>query len=147
MNQYKRVYRYRSMGGDTTGNRFHAALQNKFNGIRMEFYYWTSKLAEYSTKHGVSITINKEDIEKANVIEPLLKGVSKFDVQVEWATENAPIFFDLLRIHAQNMEEAEALGIQYDTDIPIHVSSSSDGPIVISHNNCLMEETASDGIQ
>ena len=45
-----------------------------------------------------------------------------FNEEVEWATENAPLFFNLLRTHAKDREGGKVSDVQFDTDIIIHVS-------------------------
>ena len=105
INQYKRVYRYRALGGDDSGNYYHAALQSKFEDVRLNYHYWIYKLAQYSKSHGTTIAIKKEDIKDARVIDSSQSGTSKLDDQMERLTTNTPAFFELLRTHAKEREK------------------------------------------
>ena len=99
--------------------------------MREDYHYWLNKLAQYSKNYGIPITICKEDIENANVIDSSQLVSTKFDDKVEWMTTNAPVFFKLLRNHAKDKERGMIQCDWFQKDISIHVSPNIDGPIII----------------
>ena len=135
LHQYKRVHRLRELGGDNQNSSRHTCLKRQIVLIAEDYQNWLNTIAAYSIIHNVAVTISREDIEDANVLDSLPPGTAKFDEQLKWVEEKAPALHVLLQRRASRRAEGIAPCEQFDKDISIYVSPNPYGPIVISPNN------------
>ena len=105
LHQYKRVHRLLELGGGNTNSPHHTCLKRQFELIADDRENWLNTLAAYSIIHNVAVTISREDIEDANVLDSLPPGTAKFDEQLKWVEEKAPA---ALHVHLRRRASRQA---------------------------------------
>ena len=100
LHQYKRVHRFRALGGDNCESYYYKSLKCQYQNIGVDYQNWVNTLAAFSIINDVTIIIDRSDIKDVQIYDSLRTDTDSFDEQVEWIEGKARATFSLLRRRA-----------------------------------------------